>query len=297
MTSPDQDDREIIATRVFDAPRELVFNAWLDPIQLARWWGPAGFTNTFHEFDPRPGGTWRFTMHGPDGTDYLNDNVFVEITWPARIAIDHLSAPKFRITATFEALGAKTRLTFRQLFETAEIRRKVAVYAVPANEQLFDKLAAVVARDLPLRREVVITRMLDAPRELVWAAWTEADRLARWWGPRGFTAPVCRIDPRPGGDIYIVMRAPDGSEFAMNGVYREVVAPERLVFTNNPLDAEGKPMAEGFTTITFTAHGDRTEMTVRSQSAVLVASAAFMLEGMQEGWSQSLDKMAEYVAG
>lgn len=151
MAEPDLDReaREIVTTRVFDAPRELVFDAWLDPEKLARWWGPNGFTNTFEVFEPRPGGVWRFTMHGPDGTDYANDIVFVEVTRPERIVLDHISVPRFRISASFEALGGRTKLTFRQLFESADMRRNVAPRAVPANEELFDKLAAVLAGGAP----------------------------------------------------------------------------------------------------------------------------------------------------
>jgi uncharacterized protein YndB with AHSA1/START domain len=77
-------DREIVTTRVFDAPRELVFKAWTDPDHLAQWWGPKGFTNTFQEFDMRPGGIWRFVMHGPDGVDHKNKSVFVEVVKPGR---------------------------------------------------------------------------------------------------------------------------------------------------------------------------------------------------------------------
>ena len=101
----DASDREIVATRVFDAPRELVFRAWTDPDHLVHWWGPKGFTNTFHEFDMRPGGVWRFVMHGPDGTNYKTESVFVEIVKPERIVFDHVSAPQFRMTATFDGLG------------------------------------------------------------------------------------------------------------------------------------------------------------------------------------------------
>ena len=99
-------DREIVTTRVFDAPRERVFKAWTDPDHLARWWGPQGFTNTFHEFDLRPGGVWRFVMHGPDGADYQNKSVFVEITKPERIVFDHVSGPRFRVTTTFREYGS-----------------------------------------------------------------------------------------------------------------------------------------------------------------------------------------------
>src|SRR5437763_2857329 len=110
---------EIAATRVFDAPRELVWKMWTDPRHVIHWWGPNGFTNTIHEMDVRPGGDWRFVMHGPDGTDYPNHNVYVEVTPPERLVLDHVSSPRFRMTATFEDLGGRrTRLGVRMGFES-----------------------------------------------------------------------------------------------------------------------------------------------------------------------------------
>jgi uncharacterized protein YndB with AHSA1/START domain len=138
-------DREIVTTRVFDAPRELVFKAWTHPDHLAKWWGPKGFTNTFQEFDMRPGGVWRFIMHGPDGVDYKNKSVFVEVVKPERIVLQHVSGPRFQVTATFTQQAGKTRLTFHMLFETAAECAKVKVYAVEANEQNFDRLEAQLA--------------------------------------------------------------------------------------------------------------------------------------------------------
>ncbi len=139
-------DREIVSTRVFDAPRERVFQAWTDPEHLARWWGPKGFTNTFHEFDPRPGGVWGFVMHGPDGVDYKNRSVFVEIVKPERIVFDHLSGPRFRVTATFAEEAGRTRLTWLMLFETVAEYEKVKGYAVEGNRQNLDRLEAELTR-------------------------------------------------------------------------------------------------------------------------------------------------------
>ena len=93
-------------SRSFAAPRDRVFRAFTAPAQLARWWGPKGFTNTFHEFDLRPGGDWRFVMHGPNGADYANDNVFVEVVKPERVVFDHVSRPPFQMAI---ALAAKPR--------------------------------------------------------------------------------------------------------------------------------------------------------------------------------------------
>jgi len=139
-------DREIVTTRVLNALRELVFKAWTDPDQLVQWWGPKGFTNTFHEFDLRPGGIWRFVMHGPDGVDYQNKSVFVEVVNPERIVFDHVSGPRFQVVATFAEQAGKTTLTFRMRFESAAECDKVKAFAVEGNEQNFDRLEARLAK-------------------------------------------------------------------------------------------------------------------------------------------------------
>ena len=139
-------DREILATRAFNTPRELVFHAWSGPNHLARWWGPKGFTNTFHEFDMRPGGTWRFVMHGPGGVDYKNISVFVEVVKPERIVLQRVSSPQFLVTATFAWQAGKTKLTFQMLFKTAAVCARVRVYAVEANEQNCDRLEAQLSK-------------------------------------------------------------------------------------------------------------------------------------------------------
>lgn len=142
-----EDGRELIATRVLPwAPAE-VCAAWLDPQRLALWWGPRGFSNTFETCEPRPGGDWRFVMHGPDGKNYPNQCVFVEVEAPSRIVIEHLSDPHFVLTATFEPMGVdgqQTRLMFRQRFDSARICTAIAEYAGPGNEDNLDRLTAVL---------------------------------------------------------------------------------------------------------------------------------------------------------
>lgn len=141
-------DCEIVNTRVIPASPELVCNAWTNPEHLALWWGPDGFTNTFQEFDLRPGGKWVFVMHGPNGEDYPNKIEFVEIG-PERIVLRHLGAPYFQLTATFEDLEGKTRLTWRQRFENADEFDAVKTFALSANEQNLDRL------EVQLRKTVV----------------------------------------------------------------------------------------------------------------------------------------------
>ena len=141
----DEKDREIINTRVFNVPREVLFNAWEDPTLLAQWWGPKGFSNTFHEFDFKPGATWKYTMHGPNGADFLNTSVFKEIVKPERIAFLHLlPVHEFLLTAAFEEFGVKTKLTFRQLFNTAEECQRIKTFILEANEQNLDRLESVI---------------------------------------------------------------------------------------------------------------------------------------------------------
>jgi len=135
-------DREIVSSRVIAARRELVWKAWTDPKHLAQWWGPDGFTNTFQEFDHKPGGQWRYVMHAPDGHDYKNHSVFLAITRPERIVLDHLSSPQFLVVATFEEQDGQTQITFRQIFRSAAECDKMKPLCVSANEQNLDRLEA-----------------------------------------------------------------------------------------------------------------------------------------------------------
>ena len=123
-------DREIVVTRLIEAPRELVFEAWTDPKHVDKWWGPRGFTTTTHEMDVRPGGEWRLTMHGPDGRDYKNHIVFDEIVKPERLVYRHVPEAgtepvSFQTTVTFVAQGDHTLLTMRGLFASAKARADV----------------------------------------------------------------------------------------------------------------------------------------------------------------------------
>jgi uncharacterized protein YndB with AHSA1/START domain len=144
-------DREIVVSRVFDAPRELVFEAWTDPEQVIRWWGPHGFTTTIHEMDVRPGGVWRFTMYGPDGSDYGNRVEFVEVMAPERLVYDHGpegqgDVKEFRVTVTFDENDSKTRVTLRMIFESpAERDRMVEFGALEGGKQTLERLAQHLA--------------------------------------------------------------------------------------------------------------------------------------------------------
>ena len=155
----------------------------------------------------------------------------------------------------------------------------------------------------------VITRELDAPRELVWKAWTEAERLRQWWGPAGFKVHTCKLDLRPGGFFHYGMKAPDGSDMWGRFVFREIVAPERLVFINSFSDPQGGlarapfpepwPM-EMLSTITFEARKRKTRVSVTwlPHNATEAELQTFEKgrESMKQGWTGTFDQFAAYLA-
>ena len=288
--------RSITVSRLFNAPRTLVFDAWTDSKHVGNWWGPRGFTITTQSMDVRPGGVWLFVMHGSNGMDFPNKITYLEIVKPERLVYDHgdAGAPGyFRTTVDFAAEGGKTRLTMRMVFTSAAERETVVktYNAIQGANQTLDRLG----EQLQKMQELITTRVFDAPRELVFKAWTDPERLKRWWGPKGFTNPVCEVDVRPGGAIRIHMRAPDGVVYPMTGVFHEIVQPERLVFTSSALADNGEPLFDVLNTITFDDQGGKTKLTVHASVSNVKAEAAQHLAGMELGWSMSLDRLAQEV--
>jgi len=150
-----------------------------------------------------------------------------------------------------------------------------------------------VAAQQPEERVLVIERIFDAPRGLVFKAWTEPERMVRWFGPRGFTSTILKADFRAGGAYRFHMRSPEGTDHWMQGVYREVVEPERLVSSCAWADAQGKPTRpETLLTVTFEEHKGKTKLTL-NQAVFESVTARDLHNG---GWSSSMDRLAEYLA-
>jgi uncharacterized protein YndB with AHSA1/START domain len=314
-------NRQIVIERIVDAPRELVWRAWTDPTLLANWWGPIGFTTTIEKMEVRPGGVMQQVMRGPDGTDYPNSSVFVEVVAPERIVYDHRGGragdplEPFQATWTFEALGAKTRITIRMVFSTAAVRQRVAEQygAIEGGEQTLQRLAqqlAGLSAEGASGHDFVITRVLAAPRELVFQAFTDPEHMQQWWGPKGLTVVSAQMDLRPGGSYHYGMRAPDGTVMWGKFVYREILAPSRLVFVNAFADAAGNltrhptsptwPL-ELLSTLTFDVHAAGTLLTLRwaplpSATAQERATFAAAHPSMQQGWSGTLEQLQAYLA-
>lgn len=145
--------------------------------------------------------------------------------------------------------------------------------------------------------DLVTTRVFDAPRELVYRAWTEVKHVQQWWGPKGFTNPVCEMDVRVGGKIRIHMRAPDGMVYPMTGIFEEIVRPERLVFVSSALDDKGNSMFDVQSTVLFTEHAGKTTLTLQLRVIKTTAAAPQYLKGMEMGWTMSLDRLAGHLDG
>lgn len=304
-------DRELVITRLFHAPRELVFKVFTDPVHVVRWWGPRGCSTTIREMDVRPGGVWRYVMHGPGGVDWTNRIRYKEVVVPERLVYDHDSdrdddADGFHVTVTFTTRGEQTEVVMRTVFSTAAMRDQMAQFATAGANSTFDRLGELLA-DLPL--EFVITRTFAAPRDLVFRAFTEAERLARWWGPKGFTMRSQRLDLRPGGIYHYCMRAADGREMWGKFTWVEIDPPGKLVFIGAFADREGNTIRPPFAdpwppeirnTITFTEQDGKTTVTLRGapHEATAVERATFLAghASMQAGFGSSFEELAELLS-
>jgi uncharacterized protein YndB with AHSA1/START domain len=255
-----EDTKELIITRLFDAPRELVWKAWTEPERIMRWWGPKGFTAPVSRIDLRVGGEYLNCMRSPDGKDYWSKGVFREIVASERLVMTDSFADEkgntvpasyygmskdfpleLLITVIFEDHDGKTKLTLRHLGMPSGAD---GVGAEQGWNESFDKLAEYLEADkstvsgknvpkfeLPTDREVLITRIFDAPRERVFKASTDPNLIPQWWGPKRYTTTVEKMDVKPGGVWRFIQSDKEGNKFAFNGVYREIEPPEREVYT------------------------------------------------------------------
>lgn len=150
------------------------------------------------------------------------------------------------------------------------------------------------------KKELLMTRTFDAPRDMVFEAWTTPDLVKQWWGPQGVFIPVCEMDVRPGGKMRIVMEAGEalgnfkGTQWPMDGEFVEIDKPSKIVFTANAIN-EGKAVLEHQTTVTFEEKDGKTEMTVHVQVTKVLPGSEFAIKGMEQGWNQQLDKLVKFI--
>ncbi len=146
------------------------------------------------------------------------------------------------------------------------------------------------------KQELILERTFDAPRELVFRVWTDPKHLAKWWGPKDYTNPVCELDLRPGGAIRIEMHSPDGVVIPVNGTFKEIVPLERLAFTTSGFEDEaGNPQLEVLNTVTFTDQGGKTKLTLQALVVKSTPAVSVPLASMEEGWNESLDRLTDVL--
>ena len=302
-------DNEIVLTRVIDAPVARVFRAWSDPAEIVRWWGPYGFTTDTDRREFKPGGFWKHTMIGPDGTKYPNAAKYEEIVENSRIVYTNGGGREggpglhMRSTVTFKDLGGKTELTLRMVFDTAAMREQaVKDYgAIEGGKQTMSRLAAHV------QGEFVISRLVGASRERVWKAWTAPAELAVWFGPKGFTTFHAQLDFRPGGTYHYGIEG-NGIKLWGKWVFREIDRPSRIVLVQSFSDEHGgvtvHPMAptwprQTLATLSFMELGEKTLVTVQwtPLDATETETATFRdgLPGMNEGWTGTFERLDAHL--
>jgi uncharacterized protein YndB with AHSA1/START domain len=292
-----------------------VWKAWSDPHHLGQWWGPLGFTTTTHRLDLRTGGQWLHTMHGPDGTDYPHRIRFIEVIPGERLVYLHDSGQDddplgFTTTITFVDRGDYTELVMSGVFRSEAARDEVIARfgALEGGKQTLARLADEVA---VMGDGVVfsLSRLFDAPRDLVWKVYTEAEHLEKWWGPKGMTMKRATVDLRPGGLFHYGMATPDGHEMWGKFIYRDIAPPSRLVFVVSFSDPEGgttrHPMApewplEMLNVVTFEERDGRTIIEMKSTPIhATEAERAVFAKGfpsMQQGYKGTLDQLDAYLA-
>ncbi len=308
---------ELVVVRVFDAPRERVWKAWTEPEQAKRWWGPKGFTAPVWTTDFRVGGKYLYCMRSPDGKDYWGTGVYREIVRLEKIVARDSFADsdgnvvpashygfaadfprELLLTVTFEDLGSKTKMTLRHAGFPAGSDREGAAQGWTES---FEKLATSLSETSSgtefvtdrSGRRVVMSRVFNAPRERLFRTYTDPKLIPLWWGPRKYATTVEKMDVRPGGIWRYISRDSDGTEFAFNGVYREIVPPERLVST---FKFEGAPGHIVLDTATFEDLGRKTRLTVTSQFDSLEALEGMLGSGMEAGARETWDRLEELIA-
>jgi uncharacterized protein YndB with AHSA1/START domain len=300
---------ELKISRLYDAPRQAVWDAWTDPEQVARWWGPRGFTLTTHSKDLRPGGTWVYTMHGPDGTDYPNITYYYEVREREALVYDHGASegkpPLFRVSVFFKESGGKTAMEMTMTLATPEEAERTREFIRKAGgNSTWDRLAEYLERESSGREVFVINRSFDVPMEQMFEMWTNPHHLSRWLPPEGVQMEVIRGEIKPGGSIFSRMYGSD-LHFYFRADYREV-RPNRLVYTQEFCDENERvtrhPHAPTWpqtmqTTVDFAPEGaGRTRVTISWEPYGPTTQEELNLfinerGGMTKGWTGSFDKL------
>lgn len=305
---------EIRLTRVYDAPVRAVWDAWAISEQVAKWWGPRGFTLTTHSKDLRTGGHWRYTMHGPDGVDYPNLASYHLVERHKTLVYDHGASQDrpalFHVTARFSEAQGRTTMQLIFTLPSPEAAAEIARHIKQAGgNATWDRLAEHLEEASTGRRRFVINRTLDAPLARTFELWVDPDQLARWLPPPGTTMRFVRPEIAAGKSTLFVLAGKHGS-LQVRAEYLVIDPPQRIVYTQQFVDErEQRAPAPGaviwpatlLTTVEFTAEAPgRTRVTLTSEPHGEAAAAEvepFVREraGMTLGWTSAFDALEALV--
>jgi len=307
---------EIKIKRIYDAPIQVVWDAWTDPEQVAQWWGPRGFTITTHSKDLRPGGNWDYTMHGPDGVDYPNITKYYEVDAPHKLVYDHGGyhdrPPLFRVTVLFSESQGKTKMDMTFALATPEAAEEIRKFIKKAGgDATWDRLAEFLGKESEGKDKFVINRSFNVPLETMFEMWTDPKHFSQWLAPTGFNMEFMRADIHPGGSNFYVMTGPGNMKMYGRADYLKIEKPNLLVYTQQFCDENEKisrhPMAPTWpetmlTVVQLTAEGpEQTRLTVTwepygAATPEEIKTFIEMRGGMTQGWTGSFDKLEDYLA-
>lgn len=307
---------EIKITRIYDAPVKAVWEAWTDPKQTAQWWGPRGFTLTSHSKDLRPGGTWHYTMHGPDGVDYPNSTVYHEVEKYSKLVYDHGAyadkPPLFRVTVLFSEIKGQTKMDMTMTLPTPEAAEQTRKFIKQAGgNSTWDRLAEYMEKESTGKEKFVINRSFEAPIEMMFDMWTNPKHFSQWLPPTGFTMEFVKADIQPGGTNMYYMSGPGIDRMYGKINYVDIRKPDLLVYTQEFCDENGNMARHPFaptwpatmlTTVQLTSEGsEQTRVTITWEvhgAATREELETFIKErgGMTQGWSGSFDKLDDYLS-
>lgn len=307
---------EIRLIRLFNAPVQLVWEAWTNTDQAAVWWGPRGYSITTHSHDLRVGGSWKYTMHGPDGVDYANITQYLEVEECRKLVYDHggnnEQKPLFRVTALFSEENGKTKLDMTMTLPTPEAAETTRKFIKKAGgDSTWDRLAEYIDKQTAGKERFVINRAFDVPLEVMFETWTDPAQLALWVPPTGFEMKYIRCDIKVGGSSFYCMSGGGGMKMYGRAEYLEIRKPDRIVYKQQFCDENEKvsrhPMSPTWpetmlTTVELHAEGpDRTRVCLTWEPTGGTSSEELETfikarGGMTQGWTGSFDKLEEHLA-
>jgi uncharacterized protein YndB with AHSA1/START domain len=309
---------EMVITHKFEAPRELVYKIYTDPSLIPEWWGPRDLTTIIERMELRPGGIWRYIQHDAQNNEFafhgvyhsleLNKQIISTFEWegmPGHVILE---------TTRFDEQRNRTIVTQQDVFQTVQDRdgmiQQGMEQGIIEGDERFNELLArfnfgqKAEKKIEQHSEntgcITITRDINAPRERVWDLWTDSNQYRCWWGPKDFSSPYARLDLRVGGKYLSCMRGPDGKEYWDTGIYEEISAPSRIVYTDTFADQNGNVVPASYyglgsdepmemaVEVRLEDIGGRTRMVVEQCGL----PEGEMLDQARVGWSQSFDKLA-----